>query len=83
MAKREVGFDSENADWFWVKYKADGSLYQNEKNMKLAGKIAKGETKGCIACHTSGTGKTLVFKHNSMVNANIVFVKDFISKKGM
>ena len=52
MFKREAGYDPENKDWFWVKYKADGSLDKNPKGMALAGKVAKGADKGCIACHS-------------------------------
>lgn len=81
MAKRYKGYDIKNADWFWIKYKADGSLHKNEKNIKLAGKIAKGSPNGCIACHLSAPGNSLVFKHNKMINADIVFIKDFVSTK--
>ncbi len=75
MAKRENGYDPENGDWFWVKYKPDGSLHTNAKGMKLAGKIAKGMDKGCIACHQSASGNDLVFVHNKEANASVVHVK--------
>lgn len=75
MAKREAGYDPEDADWFWVKYKPDGSLHTNEKGMKLAGKVAKGMDKGCIACHQSASGNDLVFGHNKEANASVVHVK--------
>jgi hypothetical protein len=64
MFKREKGYDTENKDWFWAKYKADGSLDKNPKGMQLAGRVAKGKKKGCIACHSGGdsnmnvTGRT-------------------------
>jgi hypothetical protein len=51
MFKREAGYDEDNANWFWVKYLPDGSLDKNPKGMALAGRVAKGATKGCIACH--------------------------------
>ena len=56
MFKREAGYDKDNKDWFWVKYKADGSLHVHPKGMKLAGRVAKGMDKGCIACHTAAPG---------------------------
>lgn len=75
MAKREAGYDPENGDWFWVKYKPDGSLHTNAKGMKLAGKVAKGMDKGCIFCHQSASGNDLVFLHNKEANASIVHVE--------
>ncbi|RBI77208.1 hypothetical protein DQW77_01900 [Roseovarius sp. TE539] len=60
MFRREAGFDSDNADWFWVKYLPDGSLDKNPKGMRLAGKVAKGADQGCIACH-SGAGDDMLF----------------------
>ena len=52
MFRREAGYDADNQDWFWVKFLPDGSLDKNPKGMRLAGKIAKGAEKGCIACHS-------------------------------
>lgn len=52
MFRREAGFDADNQDWFWVKFLPDGSLDKNPKGMSLAGKVAKGAEKGCIACHS-------------------------------
>jgi len=76
MAKREKGYDSKNNDWFWVKYKADGSLHTNPKGVKLAGLIDKTQKrKGCIACHNSASGGDLVFKHNKEANADVVYIK--------
>ncbi len=60
MLKRP-GYDPDNKDWFWVKYNADGSLATNPAGMKLAGKVAKGKPKGCIACHTAAPGGDMVF----------------------
>lgn len=60
MFRREKGFDADNADWFWVKFLPDGSLDKNPKGMRLAGKVAKGADKGCIACH-SGAGDDYLF----------------------
>ena len=75
MAKREDGYDPENGDWFWVKYKPDGSLHTNAKGMKLAGRVAKGMDKGCIFCHQSASGNDLVFIHNKEANAEVIRVE--------
>lgn len=61
MFKREAGYDTENKDWFWAKYLPDGSLDKNPKGMMLAGKVAKGAKKGCIACHSLAPGGDLVY----------------------
>ena len=63
MLKRP-GYDPENKDWFWVKYKPDGSLDTNPAGMMLAGKVAKGKAKGCIACHSLAPGGDLVYNSN-------------------
>ena len=65
MYKR-AGFDPENKDWFWVKYKPNGELHTNPKGMKLAGKVAKGMPKGCIACHTAAPGGDMVYNHDRL-----------------
>jgi len=75
MAKREKGYDAENNDWFWAKYKADGTLLKTPTGLELAGRVMKGAPKGCIACHTSASGGDLVFKHNKEANAEVVYVK--------
>ena len=75
MAKREDGYDAKNGNWFWVKYKPNGNLHTNAKRMKLAGRVAKGMDKGCIACHQSASGNDLVFAHNKEANASVVHVE--------
>ncbi len=75
MAKREKGYDSDNNDWFWAKYTADGKIMKNPKGMALAGRVAKGAPVGCIACHASASGGDLVFAHNKEANAEMVYVK--------
>lgn len=59
MFKREAGYDADNKDWFWAKYKPGGELDKNPKGMLLAGRVAKGADKGCIACHTAAGGADL------------------------
>ncbi len=63
MLKRP-GYDPDNNDWYWVKYKASGEIDTNPKGMKLAGMIAKGMPTGCIACHTGAPGGDMVFIHD-------------------
>ncbi len=64
MFKREAGYDPENGDWFWAKYLPNGDLDKNPKGMPLAGRVAKGKSQGCIACHTGAPGKDMVFLHD-------------------
>ena len=61
---RRAGYDPDNQDWFWVKYKPDGNLHVNPKGMPLAGRVAKGMSAGCIACHQSAPGGDYVFNHD-------------------
>lgn len=52
MVRREEGYDPDNANWFWAKYLPDGSLDTNPAGRALAGRVAKGADRGCIACHS-------------------------------
>lgn len=61
MFKREAGYDTKDQDWFWVKYAPNGSLLTNPKGMKLAGRVAKGKSKGCIACHSVAPGHDFLY----------------------
>ena len=65
MFKREKGYDSDNQDWFWVKYKHDGSLHANPKGALLAGRVAKGMDAGCIACHMDANGNDYLFNNTA------------------
>ena len=64
MYRREAGYDPDNGNWFWAKYKPDGSLDTNPKGMQLAGRVAKGADKGCIVCHRAAPGGDMVFNHD-------------------
>lgn len=46
---RIKGYNADAGDWFWAKYKADGSI---EKEGKVA---------GCIGCHTAAISNDWVF----------------------
>lgn len=70
MIKKD-GYDPKHNDWFWVKYKADGSLDKAPNKMALAGKAP-----GCIACHASASGNDMVFIHNKEANADITLVEE-------
>lgn len=63
MFMREYGYDEDNNNWFWAKYLPDGSLDKNPKGMQLAGRVAKGADKGCIACHAAAPGKDYRFNN--------------------
>lgn len=64
MFQRESGYDKENKNWFYGKYSADGSLQKNPKDMKLAGRVAKGAPTGCIACHKVAPGGDFIYNHD-------------------
>jgi hypothetical protein len=64
MYKREAGYDSDNGDWFWAKFKPDGTLDKNPAGLQLAGRVAKGKPKGCIACHKGAPGGDMLFLHD-------------------
>jgi len=64
MFKREKGYDPDNKDWFWAKYAPGGKLMKNPKGMSLAGRVAKGAPKGCIACHSGAPGGDMVYIHD-------------------
>jgi len=67
MFKREDGFDADNQNWFWAKFLPDGSLDKNPKGVSLAGKVAKGADKGCIACHSGAGGDDYVWTTDAPV----------------
>jgi len=64
MFKREAGYDPEDKNWFWAKYKPNGSLHTKAKmgmDIPLAGRVAKGKDEGCISCHKGAPGGDFVF----------------------
>ncbi len=66
MFKRKKGYDSDNQDWFWVKYTPDGNLHKNPMGIPLAGRVAKGMEKGCIACHSGADGGDFLFNNTAL-----------------
>jgi len=68
MYQRESGYDEDNLNLFWAKYKPNGTLFTKEiagTTMLLAGRLMKGTTpensKGCIYCHSSAGGGDYIF----------------------
>lgn len=68
MFRREAHYDDDNQNWFWAKYKPDGTLFEkivNAQRIPLAGRLMKGKTqeenRGCIYCHSSAGGGDYVF----------------------
>lgn len=61
MFKRDKGYDDENQDWFWAKFDAEGKLASNPRGRQLAGRVARGKPKGCIACHKMAPGGDFLF----------------------
>lgn len=68
MYQREPGYDEDNLNMFWAKYKPDGELFVKEMaghKMQLAGRLIKGEThesnKACLYCHASAGGGDYIF----------------------
>ena len=65
MFRREGGYDSDNANWFWAKYLPDGTLDKTPNDMQMAGRIAKGADQGCIACHSGEADYVFTSDHLS------------------
>ena len=64
MLQREEGYDSDNDNWFWVKFSPAGEVLKNPMEMKLAGRVAKGMPKGCIACHSNAGGDDYLYSND-------------------
>ena len=68
MYQREAGYDEDNKNWFWVKYKTDGKVETKVikgNEIALTGRVIKGKTPedngGCIYCHRSAGGGDYIF----------------------
>jgi len=73
MAKRP-GYDPEDKDWFWVKYKPNGEIMKNPKGMKLAGKVAKGMPVGCISCHAAAPGGDFIYIQDKNISPKATLI---------
>jgi hypothetical protein len=63
MFKRESGYDSENANWEYVKMPAseDIDYTANPNGMLSVEGVARGKLDGCISCHAKAAGNDYVF----------------------
>ena len=68
MFQRKNGYDPDNQNWFWAKYRPDGTLFAKKINgieVNVAGKFLKGkdrdDSSGCIYCHASAGGGDYIF----------------------
>jgi hypothetical protein len=66
MLQREPGYDVDNSNWFWAKYKPDGAIDKNAKGVALAGRVAKGMDAGCIACHSNAKDSDYLFTNDTV-----------------
>jgi hypothetical protein len=64
MVQREAGYDSEDNNWFYAKYDATGSLMTTDNGMEMAGRVAKGMSMGCIACHEKAGGGDFIYTND-------------------
>lgn len=58
------GYNPQKGDWYWIKYRPDGTVDQkvaNGSSMRLAGK-----PEGCISCHESADGGDFAFFNDSL-----------------
>ena len=56
MFKREKGYDSDNQDWFYIKFRPDGIPHKNKKGILMTGRAGK-----CIGCHKSAPGDDYIY----------------------
>jgi hypothetical protein len=61
MIKRDSGYDTQNLDWFWVKYLPGGAVAKDTMGVSQAGRLHKGSDLGCIACHSAAPGGDYLF----------------------
>ena len=68
MFKRKHGYDNDNKNWFYVQYDASGMIMKSMQGFRLAGKIAKSSTRGCISCHITAPGGDYVFSNDKLTS---------------
>jgi hypothetical protein len=56
VMKKIDGYDPDTKDWFYAKYMADGTLFENGDGIPMAGLVGKGGAMGCIPCHAAAGG---------------------------
>ena len=61
---RAKGYNPSAGDWYWIKYRPDGTVDQMETPM---GKMAlAGKPKGCIECHGGADGEDFLFFNDDL-----------------
>lgn len=55
---RLTGFDPEHGDWYWVKFRPDGTVVRDGET-RLSGKVVS-----CIECHGRAAGGDFVFSND-------------------
>jgi hypothetical protein len=58
---RSKGADAEHGDWYWLKYRPDGSIARTSE--KEGKKAIAGKVSSCIECHSKAGGKDLVYSN--------------------
>jgi hypothetical protein len=64
MVQRKADYDPDNNNWYYVKYKPDGTIEKNPDGTALAGLIGKGSAKGCLPCHKQARGNDFIFSND-------------------
>lgn len=64
MVKMPGDYDPQHKNWFYAKYRVDGSLHTNPAGVKLAGRVGRVGGPGCIGCHVAAPGGDFVFRHD-------------------
>lgn len=58
MYKAAEDYDEEHGNWYYAKFKPDGSLFE------MDGKPITGKVEGCINCHSSAPGNDYLFTND-------------------
>lgn len=58
MYRASRDFAPDHKNWYWAKYRPDGSLFEMD-GMKVTGKV-----EGCIKCHLSAGGNDYLFMND-------------------
>lgn len=61
MFRREPGYDPDHQDWFWAQFAPNGQLQTNPQGRALAGRVAKGKSVSCIACHQGAPNRDYTY----------------------
>src|SRR5579872_2797833 len=59
---RSKGADPQHGDWYWLKYRPDGSIARTPE--KEGKKAIAGKVSSCIDCHSKAGGRDLVYSND-------------------